>query len=373
MSMTYIVGNPGSGKTYFAVNYLYKIFIAPKKSNDKNQNSYILAYTNINEFDFKKSDKIKPLNFDLFYDSLIELYNLYITQTSDKDLIKKAKELKLFKVLFVIDECHSNIFSKPKDKVIIWWLTYHRHLYQDLFFITQNLSLVGSEYKKIAEFFYKAVDGSKRMFFKKFRYVLFNSPTMYNKRDIVPGGGVSLKFDDEVFSLYHSGNVTKHKSYLKFYFLIVLFIFILILFLYSKFKSSFMSDESQNFENNQTLQTFQTYKQSFNYSDRSKINQDENLTFISYEVTCYLEKCYLKGFKEPFIKTGFLYAISKTPPIFYREIFKEKSKNLSYYFLAYDKSFFFLENLKKLNFKESNYEKTDIIGANLSSPFGGRN
>lgn len=346
--ISYIVGNPGSGKTYFAVNKLYTAFISPKKQ----QNSYILAYTNINEFDFKQSEKIKPLNFDKLYDDLIALYNLYIIQATDKELIKKARDLKLFKVLIVVDECHNNIFSKPKDKVIIWWLTYHRHLYQDLIFITQNLSLVGSEYKKIAEFFYKAVDGSKRLFFKKFRYVLFNSPTMYHKKDIVPGGGVSLKFNDEIFKLYHSGNITKHKSYLKFYFLICFIIFLIIMFLFAKFKNSFLTENNNTKQNQQVI-----YSQSNHAQILQTKPKKENLKFTHYEIICILEKCHFVGLKTHFLKTGFLYAISNSNPKFYKEVYKERSKNISYYYITYDAPYEYFENLKNINV-ESNSNET---------------
>lgn len=35
MAITYIVGNPGSGKTYFAVNKLYEYFVEPTLKNKK--------------------------------------------------------------------------------------------------------------------------------------------------------------------------------------------------------------------------------------------------------------------------------------------------------------------------------------------------
>ncbi|EIX7887894.1 zonula occludens toxin, partial [Campylobacter jejuni] len=35
MAITYIVGNPGSGKTYFAVNQIYEYFVLPTLPNKR--------------------------------------------------------------------------------------------------------------------------------------------------------------------------------------------------------------------------------------------------------------------------------------------------------------------------------------------------
>lgn len=162
MAITYIVGNPGSGKTYFAVHKIYEFFIEPKlpvkkifgfKLKRKLKNfDYLYCYTNINGLDFSISNKLLSFDFDVFYLCLIELYNLYNQGVNDDTLNLKANELKLFKIMLIIDEAH-NILKNKDDKILIWWLTYHRHLHQEIIFITQDLSLISSEYKRIAEFF----------------------------------------------------------------------------------------------------------------------------------------------------------------------------------------------------------------------------
>lgn len=89
MSIRYIVGNPGSGKTYLAVNDLYENFII------KQEQKYDYAYTNINEFDFSKfPENVINLDIDLFIDKLTDLYNLYLDKATDTELCDKAKELK---------------------------------------------------------------------------------------------------------------------------------------------------------------------------------------------------------------------------------------------------------------------------------------
>lgn len=126
MAITYIVGNPGSGKTYLAVYRLYEYFVLPKlpakkflgfelKRKIKNFD-YLYCYTNINEFDFSIDERIIKFDFDLMYLNLSELYRLHSQGLSDTELSFKANELKLFKVMFVLDEVH-NFFKEKDDKV----------------------------------------------------------------------------------------------------------------------------------------------------------------------------------------------------------------------------------------------------------------
>ena len=161
--ITYIVGNPGSGKSYFAVYKLWYMFIyKPKPAKGilgkifkpkLPENKYLYAYTNINEFKFELDERLLKFDYDEVYANLSKLYNAYkVEKKTDKELIELAKEMRLYKVLFVVDEIH-NYFKAKEDPVLVWWVTYHRHLYQDLLFITQDLSLVNNEYKRVAESF----------------------------------------------------------------------------------------------------------------------------------------------------------------------------------------------------------------------------
>ena len=339
MSLTYIVGNPGSGKTYFAVNRLYECFISDTKTNKKN---YRFAYTNINEFDFSKSDKIKKLDIDEFKSNLSVLYSYYKAKVTDSELIKYAKELNLCNVLIVIDECHSTIFSQKSDKVLIWWLTYHRHLYQDIYLITQNLSLVDSAYKKIAEFFYKAVDGSKRLFSSRLKYVLFNSPTMYQKRDIVVGGGVSLKFNPEIYKLYHSGDETKHKSLIKYYFLVSFFLIFLIVVLFLFFKDYFNTSDKST-RKVSSISTSSVVNQIYG---NTAVSVDKNVSMAqiqySYFVRCIYTDCVIDGYT-PFTYKYFSLMISQVEPIYIE--YKSDTKGFLEIYAYFDKPIF--ENLKK--------------------------
>lgn len=231
MAITYIVGNPGSGKTYFAVNKLYEYFVEPTLKNKKilgfeikrkiKTFDYLYCYTNINGLKFDISNKLLKFDFDVFYLYLSELYNLYSNSANDDEINIKANELKLFKLMFIIDEIH-NVFKNKDDKILIWWLTYHRHIHQEIILITQDLSLVSNEYKRVAEFFYKALDSGKRISKNSFRYAQFSSYKMYGK-DLV--FRFSLKANQEVFNLYQSGKSSSNKSFLLKFLFLLLFLF----------------------------------------------------------------------------------------------------------------------------------------------------
>ena len=127
--ITYIVGNPGSGKSYFAVYKLWYMFIYnPKPAKGLlgkifkpklPENKYLYAYTNINEFKFELDDRLLKFDYDEIYSNLAKLYNAYkIEKKTDKELIELAKEMRLYKVLFVVDEIH-NYFKAKEDPVLV--------------------------------------------------------------------------------------------------------------------------------------------------------------------------------------------------------------------------------------------------------------
>lgn len=322
MSIRYIVGNPGSGKSYYGVKVLYDAFIRPRrlglfefyeaykkgdfKSLDKSKNEtpFNVAYTNINEFKFDLNPKIKKFEFNQFFNDLTLLYYEYKKpDIDDTRLNKKAQELGLYKALFVIDEVH-NFFEKDNE-VLKWWLTYHRHLYQELYFITQDLSLVSTEFKSVAECFYKAVDSSKRFFSKKFRYIEYSSYKLYQK-DII--SKFHVDFEQEIFNLYHSGNNGLGKSAVKkfmwFGILLVLIVFILFKILISVFLTP---DEVEKIDEvKATKQDTNTTFKPENFSktrkelEKAKENKDEN---FYYQFSCFNYQCSFKNSTDLFEQT----------------------------------------------------------------------
>ena len=217
-----ITGVPGSGKTYFAVNFIYQELISKKPKYSK-------IFTNIN-LDFKKCDKIKkdfvkPLVLD---DLLKRIEKDYLLsekfknnelindetgeQITDYDAYVRGK-LKLFNEyehsLIILDECHL-YFTEQLDPKMLRFLSYHRHFDIDMYLITQNKSLINRKYLAFVENMYIGINPSKRLFSKVFVYQLYASWKEY-KSNLV--GKERLKFDKKIAELYNSGSTKIKKSF----------------------------------------------------------------------------------------------------------------------------------------------------------------
>lgn len=215
----FIVGVPGSGKTYYAVNQIFDVFSNEKSSHFKENGRF---YTNINQFNFSSFDGIGfSYNHDDIYPRLQTLHLAATVQKYDDSQLKElAKELSLYDSLFVIDEAQ-NIFDVD-DKVLIWWLSYHRHLNQNIILITQNLSLISSKYKAFSEFFYRAMPSSLRIFGSVFRYKVYVGSRMSKAEQ---SETLKLKFNPAVYSLYHSGANTQGKKVIYKFVFVAIFAF----------------------------------------------------------------------------------------------------------------------------------------------------
>lgn len=339
MAISYLTGIPKSGKTYLAVYKIWENFVKePKKSlfsKEAPKNKYKICYTNINEFDFSKSDKIELLKTDDFKYNLSLLYDLYQAGANDTDLNLKADEFRLNHSLIVIDEAH-NFFTK-KDDILTWWLTYHAHLYQDIWLITQDLSLIDTGYKAVAEYFYKAVEPARRLITSRFRYQQFSSYKM-NGVDLIKGGGFTLPSLDEVFKMYVAGEKTKGSSIVVKFFalaLILSFITFVAFNLYIKILSP-KSEETKEEPINQTqIQIIQE-------PIKKEKKENEILPFI-YEVRCYYETCKISDKYEKFDLSYLSFLLSRSPPEFAKR--KAMSKGVLIYIVGFKKPVF--DNLKK--------------------------
>ena len=231
MSAYAYIGLQGSGKTLKAVNKLYDNFINPKT---KDKSEYEYALTNINEFDFNKSDKINKLDFEILYSQLVQLFDMSVNQQcTDTELNEKAKEFNLFNCLIVIDEA-PNYLTKDKDEVLLWWIEYHRHMYQDIILITPNKNRFRTEYRNSIHYFVKSVSAKYRIRKNVYRYAVFSNYNM-NKDDFEHFE--SFKVRKELFSLYQSGKSINATPVIYYYLIGI----IILLFALVYFSSSFLN------------------------------------------------------------------------------------------------------------------------------------
>lgn len=163
-----VVGFPGSGKSYYAIDKIYNII----SGNNKALKDIEVIHTNITgvKYDAFPDSKIqlKKLVIDDLYNYLKECYSLKEMYKDDDDiderLIKLSKVKGFYNCLIVFDECHD--FFTPQDKIKIFWLTYHRHLHHEIILLTQNKSLINSKYRAIPEQFIEAQPRSKKLLIK---------------------------------------------------------------------------------------------------------------------------------------------------------------------------------------------------------------
>jgi len=352
--ITYIVGNPGSGKTYYAVFKIYQLFIFKPKDTflskvikPEKQKEYLYCYTNINGFKFDLDDKFIKFDYEKFYSDLEVLYLLYMDKVGDDVLNEKAKELNLHNVLIILDEAH-NFLKAKEDSILVWWLTYHRHLYQDIMLITQDLSLISNEYKRIAEHFVKAVDSSKRLFKNKFRYMLYGSYKMYQK-DVMQK--FHVPYMKEVFNLYHSGQNASQKSFVRKFLYVSLFLFITLSIYFYFFVKSFNSDESADSsapapdpQSQANSPQSDEPKDNKALSNVSNPNLNEPPIGYIYQIHCFYDRCSIQnGTYDHFDQRYLNFIFLRSPPKFSVRSFK--GKGITYFFVGFDKPVF--DNLKK--------------------------
>ncbi|ULO01291.1 zonula occludens toxin (Zot) family protein [Campylobacter sp. RM5004] len=377
MSISFVTGIPGSGKTYYSVYGLYKSFIEPIKNESKKEDkkglfsflfgakeevrTYDYCYTNINEFNFSICDKIKLYEHDIIYEKLKILYSLHLNNADDKTLIEKAKEFKIFNSLFIIDECHN--FYDKEDEVLIWFFTYHRHLFIDIYMITQDLALVETKFKTIAEFFFQALPNAKKINTKVFKYRQYLSYRMYQK-DIV--GNFSLPAKNEVFALYTSGAKNNSKSIVNRFIKFSIFLFIVTFFLFKGFMfllnnndkanettKNINSQKSTNIQNNKN-----EFQNDFNINENIQINKTNYSNLYFYEVICLYEKtCIIND--EYYIPYLTFKYITESSQYLYFNI-ENSNQNTLKFNLIYDYEIF--KNLKKKgNTNEKNNSSFNFI------------
>lgn len=230
-----VTGVPGSGKTSYAITRLAKTFSKDEKLKKVIPNNLKIpdvkkALTNINELKTDKLNNVSALNYDEFYSQIKDLEVKYrVDKWNDEKLKELAKEYKIFGTMFIIDEFH-NYFDK-QDKVLVWWLSYHRHLHQHIILLTQNLSLVNAKYKAFPEIFLKAIPATLKILDIN---IILKKYTDARMSKTSQAGSIKIKKNKEIFALYGSGANHKSKSVILPYIILSVLVFVFI-FAYFKF------------------------------------------------------------------------------------------------------------------------------------------
>lgn len=371
----YDLGVPGSGKTYKAVYSLYSNFGINQKLKDSKfvHNDVDFAYTNINEIKLDSFDPgtIKKLDWDLFYDNLTTLHAHYKDKKTDSELIEFAKNFDLFRCLIIIDECHN--YLDRNDVVLIWWLSYHRHLHHQIYLITQNLALVYTKYKSFSEFFYVAKSSSLRLFKNQMTYSQFTNSRLSQASK---SGTIKIPFVKEIYDTYHSGANQQSKNILKKFISFAIGFFILLIFILLAIQSYWTKDvpkdepkkeQTQTTINNPVQQT-QYITQSPNKAQPNQIissapeiiEDTQNLKLFKF--SCFEKFCYYTLDNKNTIEiplnmiTSFVKNIDEDKKYFYME-----KNRLVMYLLVNENKFNFLKGVQ-------NEQNQNTLSNGLSLP-----
>lgn len=272
--ITLLVGPPGGGKTFYAVDKKMKI-----SNNELPEFKNIeYVYSNIAGFKFdlfkECSVSFNRFIFDEFYNHLKILFAMFKSNENkenlDDILQDYCKKHNLLNAYFVIDEAHN--FFDNQDKIKVWWLTYHRHLNHEILLITQNKSLINTIYRNIPEIFIKSLPRSKAISPNQLRYFHYTEYRMTQKFMTS-----DLNINNSYFNLYKSGNKSNQKlvgkKFIIFFIIFLIFMFLLFGFFFYKLNSDItpVTDDKSisqtNFNKNQNdtitvtpLQQTKTFK-----------------------------------------------------------------------------------------------------------------
>lgn len=267
-----VTGKPGSGKSAYGVN-----LVLSKKDE------YRDIYSNINGL--KMGGNIKALNFNRLKEIITDCKNIYDYQISklgevgninviDEPIleyllsvdfieynkayddylealkVRKSKNIllrlfldifkKIIKVpkykpnLFLIDEAQNHLPSidlitgktASADPVLVWWVSYHRHLYMDVILLTQQYQKLHSSYLRDVQFFLNAVDADNTILGDKtpyFKYIKHMSTPFFKTNK---AGFVKVNKTKKLFNLYESGDKVRTKSAVLPYIYLALFLLV---------------------------------------------------------------------------------------------------------------------------------------------------
>lgn len=183
MALRLITGNPGSGKSYFMVHHLIGEYFTFDGEVYQPKDGVTLI-CNIEEF--------KPAH--LVLDDVIKAskipYTRFFTVAYQEKVVEKHG-----RVVYVIDEAQRFFDEYFRDKDVIYFFEYHRHLGIDIYLMTQNAVRICRAIRDLCEYEMRAAR----------RFTSFMGEFKYK---VMIGGEIAdtrvLKRDKRLFALYRS-------------------------------------------------------------------------------------------------------------------------------------------------------------------------
>lgn len=232
-----IQGLQGSGKSYKAAYDMHF-----------QSNKYHKIFTNIDGI--KTTGKIELLQFkDFMNDTLFDVYQKQVEfDLSFDDCIEDLQKANILphdvskdnRVLIVVDEAQ-NYFGKSVKLLpqLVWFITQHRHLYIELYLITQKYTLLRSDYH-LFNLVYEAYPPVKQFSKRSIKYAEYaglplNDDNLSKK--------FTLKKEQKIFDMYVSGDKVESPNILKRYFVMFVFLALFVFLGFAYFLSTFGNQE----------------------------------------------------------------------------------------------------------------------------------
>ena len=147
-----IEGPPGSGKSYFAMNYLVGFTEFDALYNEYILREDVLIITNIEGLKIKHWSLAHVLKDK----SLEEFFSI-------KNFEAIQQKTKKTHIILVIDEAHELFPSGFKDMNIYNFFAYHRHIGLDILMMTQGIDSLTKMFNPLLEYIVKATPRSKKV------------------------------------------------------------------------------------------------------------------------------------------------------------------------------------------------------------------
>jgi len=232
-----IQGLQGSGKSYKATYDMHY-----------QSNKYHKIFTNIDGI--KTTDKIELLQFkDFMNGTLLEIYEKQVElDLSFDDCIEDLQKADILphnvskdnRVLIVVDEAQ-NYFGKSVKLLpqLVWFITQHRHLFIELYLITQKYTLLRNDYH-LFNLVYEAYPPVKQFSKGSIKYAEYaglplNDDNLSKK--------FNLKKEQKIFDMYVSGDKVESPNILRRYFVMFAFLALFVFFGFYYFLSTFGNQE----------------------------------------------------------------------------------------------------------------------------------
>ena len=193
MAIRLITGVPGSGKSFYMVNYLETNYF----KWDENLDNYVPKDPNLTLVTNLENLKLPHQSLDEWIEKSGLKVEEFFTWEYQEKIQKKYPRL-----VYCIDECQRHFNIQLKDQKVFFYFQKHRHLGHDVFLLTQSPKLLATSIRELVEIEIHALPRSISFF-----------GFIYNiKASGINIGRKFLKKKGKIFALYSSFKVAESEK-----------------------------------------------------------------------------------------------------------------------------------------------------------------